>query len=106
VVRFHPSDGPVRIKGVEQTTNAVLHPWLKTELTAILNTLPEVSSSTSQTVIQQTWKQWREGCGERGVARGVNGGVYVTSTFTAITTFVGLGQLKRPSNTRFNALVV
>ena len=45
---FHPRDGQVRLKGVEQTTNAVLHPWFKAELTAILDTLPAVSASLSQ----------------------------------------------------------
>ncbi|NEP20356.1 MAG: transposase [Leptolyngbya sp. SIO4C1] len=58
---FHPSDGQVRIKGVEQTTNAILHPWLKAELTAILKTLPEAATSASQALIQHTWQQWREG---------------------------------------------
>ena len=44
---FHPHDGQVRVKGVESATNAVLHLWLKGELTDILNALPEVSSSQS-----------------------------------------------------------
>jgi len=58
---FHPSDGQVHIKGVEQTTNAILHPWLKAKLTAILNTLPEASTCISPTLVRQTWQQWREG---------------------------------------------
>jgi hypothetical protein len=58
---FHPRDGQVRLKGVEQTTNAVLHPWLKAELTAILDTLPDVTASLSQAEIQHTWHQWRAG---------------------------------------------
>ena len=37
---FHPASGQVRVKGVTSATNAVLHPWLKQELTQILNTLP------------------------------------------------------------------
>lgn len=58
---FHPHDGQVRVKGVESTTNAVLHPWLKGELTQIVNALPEVSSSQSPEVIQKMWQSWREG---------------------------------------------
>ncbi len=58
---FHPSDGQVRIKGVEQTTNAVLHPWLKAELTAILKDLPPAADALSQATIQTIWQQWREG---------------------------------------------
>src|SRR5438874_512389 len=38
---FHPASGQVRVKGVTSAANAVLHPWLEAELTAILATLPE-----------------------------------------------------------------
>jgi hypothetical protein len=58
---FHPHDGSVRVKGVESVTNAVLHPWLKEEVTDILNALPEVSASQSQEMGQQMWEKWREG---------------------------------------------
>lgn len=58
---FHPCSGQVRVKGVESATNAVLHPWLKGELTDILKALPDVSTSPSQDVAQQIWQQWREG---------------------------------------------
>ena len=37
---FHPADGHVRLHGVTACTNAVLHPWLKRELTAVLDALP------------------------------------------------------------------
>ena len=37
---FHPRSGQVRANGVEQATNAVLHPWLKAQLTEILRDLP------------------------------------------------------------------
>jgi hypothetical protein len=33
---FHPATGLLRAKGVFSVTNAVLHPWLKGELTAVL----------------------------------------------------------------------
>jgi hypothetical protein len=37
---FHPATGQVRARGVTSSANAVLHPWLRTELTAILADLP------------------------------------------------------------------
>lgn len=58
---FHPCSGEVRVKGVESATNAVLHPWLKGELTDILKALPDVSTPPSQDLVQQIWQQWREG---------------------------------------------
>jgi hypothetical protein len=44
---FHPADGHVRVKGVATTTNTVLHGWLKTELTAVLASLPTVDMTPS-----------------------------------------------------------
>jgi hypothetical protein len=38
---FRPADGRVRLKGVTSCPNAVLHPWLKQELAAVLAGLPE-----------------------------------------------------------------
>ena len=38
---FHPADGRVRLHGVTSCPNAVLHPWLKRELAAILAGMPE-----------------------------------------------------------------
>ncbi len=58
---FIPAMGQVRVQGVEHTTNAVFHPWLKAELTAILDTLADVTASVSQADIQPIWHQWREG---------------------------------------------
>lgn len=37
---FRPATGEVRAMGLRQATNAVLHPWLQTEVRAILATLP------------------------------------------------------------------
>jgi hypothetical protein len=39
---FHPADGQVHGYPVEQATNAILHPWLKAQLTAILADLPDL----------------------------------------------------------------
>ena len=38
---FHPATGLLRAKGVVSVTNAVLHPWLQGELTAVLAAIEE-----------------------------------------------------------------
>lgn len=58
---FHPHDGQVRVKGVESTTNIVLHAWLKQELFEIVKALPQASSSLSPELTQQMWLDWRDG---------------------------------------------
>lgn len=57
---FHPATGLVRVKGVTRSTHAVLHPWLKEELTAILATLPPpvVVPPASN---RGRWERWQEG---------------------------------------------
>lgn len=40
---FHPATGQVRAQPVERATNAILHPWLEQELTAILASLPPLT---------------------------------------------------------------
>lgn len=57
---FHPADGRVRVKGVTRCPNAILHPWLKEELAAILNTLPEAPQPDPETN-RSLWQQWQEG---------------------------------------------
>jgi hypothetical protein len=37
---FHPKSGQVRVGTVGQATNAILHPWLKEQLSQILDQLP------------------------------------------------------------------
>src|SRR5260370_6906892 len=37
---FRPATGELRAEPVDQSTNAILHPWLKQELAAILKTCP------------------------------------------------------------------
>jgi hypothetical protein len=44
---FHPGSGHVDACAVEHTTNAILHPWLKTHLAAILADLPDLPPETS-----------------------------------------------------------
>jgi transposase len=55
---FHPSDGVVRAKGVTSCPNMVLHEWLKTELTSILDTLPAPSATLAQEAIRAAWETW------------------------------------------------
>ena len=58
---FCPATGEVRVKGVTRCTNAVLHPWLKTELTAILAALPPLDVGTEATADRAAWERWQAG---------------------------------------------
>jgi DDE superfamily endonuclease len=58
---FHPATGEVRVAGVRQASNAVLHPWLQTELTAILAALPEPADALSPTDNRREWDRWQAG---------------------------------------------
>lgn len=60
---FHPADGQVRIAGVTSCTNAVLHGWLKQELTAILQTLPAPATHDTRDAaeLRGLWERWQEG---------------------------------------------
>jgi hypothetical protein len=57
---FHPATGQVRVKGVTQCPNAVLHPWLKTELAAIVAALPAPPILSAEDN-QRAWRRWQEG---------------------------------------------
>lgn len=61
---FHPATGLVQLAGVTQCPNAVLHPWLKQELTAILAQLP-APPVTSPTTTRAQWAQWQVGLTKR-----------------------------------------
>jgi len=62
---FHPATGEVRVKGVRQSTNAILHPWLEEELSAVLAKLPESSEALSPTLSSEEngarWERWQAG---------------------------------------------
>jgi DDE superfamily endonuclease len=60
VTLFHPASGTVRVKGVQRTTNAVLHPWLEGELAAILDALP-VPVMLPPEENRRCWERWQEG---------------------------------------------
>jgi hypothetical protein len=55
---FRPATGEVRAKGVTSAPNTILHPWLQEELTAILTTLPEVTTSEEERPEAARWKTW------------------------------------------------
>jgi hypothetical protein len=57
---FHPSDGMLRVKGVIRATNAVLHPWLKEQCTAILSTLPDPPALKAEPQAA-LWQRWQQG---------------------------------------------
>jgi len=55
---FRPVTGEVRAKGVRNAPNAVLHPWLKDQLTEILATLPEVTLPEAARPVLARWETW------------------------------------------------
>jgi hypothetical protein len=52
---FRPATGEVRAEPVEQATNAVLHPWLKRELEAILQACPPLPEEPPTA---RCWEAW------------------------------------------------
>ncbi len=55
---FRPATGEVRAEGVTSAPNAVLHPWLKRELMAILAALPEVTLPEEERPALARWATW------------------------------------------------
>lgn len=62
---FHPADGQLRVKGVSCCPNAVLHPWLKQELSEILANLPPPAEVLAPTENRACWEKWFEGLSKR-----------------------------------------
>jgi len=56
---FHPADGQVRVEGTLTCPNAVLHGWLKRELTAIVQTLPLSLPVTEAQTVRALWEAWQ-----------------------------------------------
>jgi hypothetical protein len=50
----------VRTKGVRSSANVILHPWLKSELYAILQSLPQAPAIDAHTN-RHLWETWQEG---------------------------------------------
>ncbi len=57
---FHPATGELRVKGVTSCSNAVLHPWLREQLSLILQALP-AAGVVAADENQALWQQWQEG---------------------------------------------
>jgi transposase len=55
---FRPATGELRAKGVPNAPNAVLHPWLKAELTQVLADLPEPRPLPAAHPLQVSWAAW------------------------------------------------
>ncbi len=52
---FRPATGELRAEAVQQSTNAILHPWLKRELTTILKQCPPAPETVP---IGRRWQDW------------------------------------------------
>src|SRR3954463_10966178 len=58
---FHPASGQVRLQPAARGTNAVLHPWLRERLSAILAALPVPTASQDAAATQAAWAVWQAG---------------------------------------------
>ena len=60
---FHPADGQVRLEGVTACPNAVLHPWLRRELSAVLEGLPAAPTPAggADVAARVAWERWQDG---------------------------------------------
>ena len=94
---FHPATGQVRLQPAARGTNAVLHPWLRERLSAILAELPPPGSSQDPAATRAAWAVWQAG---------------LTMPFTvaarpaAATAVAGVGQSHRPQDARPGAVAV
>jgi hypothetical protein len=57
---FRPAPGEARAKGVASAPNAILHPWLRDELTAVLATLPAPTVPEEARPAAARWVTWLE----------------------------------------------
>jgi transposase len=62
---FRPATGEVRAKGVTSGSNAVLHPWLRAELTQMLQELPPPAPCGRDAPFLPYWWQRRQELAER-----------------------------------------
>ena len=58
---FHPATGQLRVRGVTNTPNKVLHTWMKEELTTIVAGLPPSEKALSKKKNRALWQCWQEG---------------------------------------------
>ena len=62
---FQPATGQLRVQGVSSSCNAVLHPWLKEELRAIVAALPPAQAEQDAETTRALWQRWQEGLSVR-----------------------------------------
>jgi hypothetical protein len=62
---FQPADGRVWVKGVTHCPNAVLHPWLKSALSAMLAHLPKAGEGLDPATTEAMWRRWQAGLSVR-----------------------------------------
>lgn len=60
ITLLHPKTGEVRVKGVTNTRNETLLPWLQTQLSDILSKMPQPISIKDPQSNRQFWESWRE----------------------------------------------
>jgi transposase len=58
---FHPATGRVKLRPTARCTNAVLHPWLREQLSEILAELPPAAPSQDRAATQAAWQLWQAG---------------------------------------------
>src|SRR3954465_10676575 len=58
---FHPATGQVRLQPAARCTNAVLPPWLREHLSAILAELPPPAPSQDPAATPAAWAVWQAG---------------------------------------------
>src|SRR3954463_1068003 len=58
---FHPASGQVRLYPAARGTKAVLPPWLRERLSAILAALPGPTASQDAAATQAAWAVWQAG---------------------------------------------
>ena len=61
---FHPASGRLRVEGVRSANNETLHTFLKRELLAVLNELPEPATPPPEQG-RDEWLRWQEGITRR-----------------------------------------
>lgn len=61
---FHPASGEVWVNGVTQSTNAILHPWIKQQVEEILKTIPD-QANLDEATNRQVWETWQQGLSVR-----------------------------------------
>lgn len=57
---FRPATGEVRAKGVVSVTNAVLHPWLKEQLLAVLSAEEQARAAAEETGPSPKPEEWTQ----------------------------------------------